>query len=76
MRYNQPARPPIPWPEGPTFTGHTYQITDVESFFLPVLNGQAPPPESYQPWSLGSKDVVRERPLAHPGSRALDPDPG
>jgi hypothetical protein len=51
MRNNQPARPPIPWPEGPTFTGHTYQITDVESFFLPVLNGQAPPPESYQPWS-------------------------
>lgn len=51
MRYNQPARPPIPWPAGPTFTGHTYQITDVESLFLPVLNGQAPPPESYQPWS-------------------------
>jgi hypothetical protein len=32
-------------------TGHAYQITDPGTFFLPILAGEGPPADGYQPWS-------------------------
>jgi hypothetical protein len=32
-------------------TGHVYRITDPGAFFLPILAGERPPAEGYQPWS-------------------------
>ena len=34
-----------------SLTGHVYRITDPGAFFLPILAGQGPPAEGYQPWS-------------------------
>jgi hypothetical protein len=34
-----------------SLTGHVYRITDPGTFFVPILLGQGPPAEGYQPWS-------------------------
>jgi hypothetical protein len=38
-------------PFGRSLTGHVFRITDPEAFFLPILAGQGPPAQGYQPWS-------------------------
>lgn len=52
MRKSQAVRPPEPWPGGPVFSGHVYQVNakDELQFLSAILNGQAPPQQSYAPW--------------------------
>ncbi len=50
MSESHPAGLRWPWPTGPIFTGHVYQITNPTSFFLPILAGQVPPQQGYAPW--------------------------
>lgn len=38
------------WPGLPLLSGHVYQITDMTTFFLPILNGQGPPSDGFAPW--------------------------
>jgi len=37
-------------PFGRSLSGHVYRVTDPATFFLPILAGQGPPSQGYQPW--------------------------
>lgn len=37
-------------PFGRSLSGHVYRITEPGTFFLPILAGQGPPSQGYQPW--------------------------
>jgi hypothetical protein len=43
------VRPPGPFDR--SLSGHIYRITDAGTFFAPILSGQRPPPEGYEPWA-------------------------
>ena len=52
MNVSDAARLSRPWPRGPIFSGHVYQITDPTAFFTPILNGQqGPPVQGFMPWA-------------------------
>lgn len=38
-------------PFGRSLSGHVYRITDPGAFFAPILAGQGPPAQGYEPWS-------------------------
>jgi hypothetical protein len=43
------VRPPGPFDR--SLTGHIYRITDLQTFFTPILFGQGPPAQGYEPWA-------------------------
>jgi hypothetical protein len=60
-------------PFGRSLTGHVYRITDPGKFFLPILAGQGPPKEGYQPWSgleVRTWSVNDLLPIPFPGGTA------
>jgi hypothetical protein len=60
-------------PFGKSLSGHVYRITDPGTFFLPILLGQGPPAQGYQPWSgleVRTWSVNDLFPIPFPGATA------
>lgn len=60
-------------PFGRSLRGHVYRITDPEAFFLPILLGQGPPAQRYEPWSrleVRTWSVNDQYPIPFPGGTA------
>jgi len=68
------ARARVPWPIGPVFRGRVYKIIDTTGFFLPILAGNGPPQQGYEPWSgleVRTWSVNDLLPIPIPGGSAL-----
>jgi hypothetical protein len=67
----QHVRPPGPFDR--SLRGHIYRITDVETFFAPILSGQGPPAQGYEPWGgleVQTWSVNDLLPIPFPGGSA------
>ncbi len=68
-------RPPggITPPRGPLLSGHVYQITNLSTFFSPILAGQGPPQQGFRPWpglEVSTWSVNDLYPIPLPGGSA------
>jgi hypothetical protein len=76
MKKQQAIHPPQPGPEGPTFSGYVYQVNakfELE-FILAIVNGQAPPQETYAPWpglEVNTFSINELLPIPIPGPSAI-----
>jgi hypothetical protein len=60
-------------PFGRALTGHVYRITNPVAFFLPILAGQGPPEQGYEPWAgleVRTWSVNDLLPIPFPGGTA------
>jgi hypothetical protein len=65
------VRPPGPFDR--SLRGHIYRITDAGTFFLPILSGQGPPRQGYEPWGgleVQTWSVNDLLPIPFPGGSA------
>ncbi len=64
----------IIWPRGPLLSGHVYRVTDASGFFTPVIDGQQPPQQTYEPWAgleVRTWSVNDLFPIPFPGGSAM-----